>query len=111
MLDWVKEIPFAVTVCDKEGIILSMNDKACATFSAEGGADLIGTCLYDCHQPRSIAMIKGMLATGNKHVYTIEKKGEKKMIIQQPWYQDGEIAGMVEISIVLPAEMPHYVRS
>ncbi len=110
-MDWVKEIPFAVTVCDKDGIILSMNDKACKTFGEYGGAALIGTSLYDCHQPRSIAMIKEMLATGNNNAYTIEKKGEKKMIIQQPWFQNGEIAGIVEISIVLPAEMPHYVRS
>ena len=26
--DWVKEFPAAVTVCDPQGIILAMNDKA-----------------------------------------------------------------------------------
>ncbi|PKN77574.1 MAG: PAS sensor protein [Candidatus Cloacimonetes bacterium HGW-Cloacimonetes-1] len=110
-MDWVKEIPFAVTVCDTDGIITSMNDKACETFSEFGGETLLGTSLYDCHSPRSSQMIKDMMASGSNNAYTIEKKGVKKMIIQQPWFKDGEVAGIVEISIVLPTEMSHYVRS
>ena len=34
--DWAKEMNCAVTVCDKEGIILYMNDKAKDTFSKHG---------------------------------------------------------------------------
>jgi hypothetical protein len=34
--DWVKELPAAITVCDRSGIIMAMNDRACATFAAEG---------------------------------------------------------------------------
>lgn len=32
------------------------------------------------------------------------------MIYQTPWKRDGKVAGMVEISMVIPEEMPHYQR-
>ena len=31
--DWAKEMNCAVTVCDKDGVILYMNDKAKETFA------------------------------------------------------------------------------
>ena len=55
-------------------------------------------------------MIRQFLQTGESNVYTIEKAGVKKLIHQSPWYKDGKIAGLVELSLELPAEMPHYVR-
>ncbi len=110
MHDWIKDFPAAITVCDTDGIILEMNAKACATFASEGGAALIGTSLYACHNPHSVAAIKEMLATGGKNVYTIEKRGVKKLIYQHPWYQDGQIAGLVEISLEIPQTMAHHVR-
>ena len=51
-----------------------------------------------------------MLATGESNSYTISKGGLRKMIYQTPWRRDGRIAGMVEISMVIPDEMPHYDR-
>lgn len=51
-----------------------------------------------------------MLATGGSNAYTITKAGQRKMIYQTPWRADGHIAGMVEISMVIPDEMPHYDR-
>ena len=40
----------------------------------------------------------------------LEKNGQKKMIYQTPWRIDGQVKGLVEISFVLPDEMPHYDR-
>ena len=93
-----------------EGKILEMNNKACATFAKYGGADLIGKSLYDCHSENSQQKIHQLLIDGNSNTYTIEKVGTKKLIHQTPWYQDGKIAGLVELSIELPQEMPHIVR-
>ncbi|MDI9529441.1 MAG: PAS sensor protein [Candidatus Cloacimonadota bacterium] len=111
MHEWIKSFPAAITVCDKEGVILEMNEKACATFAAQGGEALIGTSLFACHKPASIEKIRHMLACGGNNVYTIEKNGVKKLIYQQPWYKDGEIAGLVEISLEIPEVMEHHVRS
>lgn len=98
----------AVTVCDKEGIVLYMNERARATFAKSG--DMIGRSLMPCHSERSRAIIAHMLATGESNSYTISKNGQRKMIYQTPWREDGEVAGLVEISMVIPDEMPHYNR-
>ena len=54
--------------------------------------------------------IDELLLTGGTNVYTIDKQGIKKMIYQTAWFKDGVIAGLVEISMEIPTEMPHYVR-
>lgn len=107
-IPWAEDINCAVTVCDINGIIIYMNSKARETFAAHG--DLIGKNLFDCHKPESAAKIRHMLASGESNAYTITKNGQHKVIYQTPWRKDGEIAGMVEISMVVDAEMPHYIR-
>ena len=54
--------------------------------------------------------IRRMLASGGTTAYTIEKQGVRKMIYQTAWRERGEIRGLVEISMELPDEMPHYIR-
>ena len=105
---WADEVDCAVTVCDTEGVILYMNEKARATFAKHG--DLIGRNLFDCHSERSREMIRRMLATGGTNAYTIGTQGVRKMIYQTAWKEHGEIRGLVEISMEIPAEMPHYIR-
>ena len=106
--DWVKCIGCAVTICDAEGVILYMNDRARDTFSKHG--DLIGSNLMDCHSDRSRAIIHRLLTTGGTNTYTVKKGGVSKLIFQTPWRRDGVIAGLAEISIPLPADMAHYDR-
>lgn len=106
--DWAKEMNCAVTVCDKEGIIIYMNDKARDTFAKHG--DLIGKSLIPCHNDNSRAIIAKLLETGGTNAYTIQKNGLKKMIYQTAWKENGEVAGLVEISMVVPEELPHYIR-
>ena len=106
--DWSKEMNCAVTVCDKDGVVLYMNDKAKETFAKHG--DLIGKSLIPCHNERSRAIIADLLASGGTNAYTIQKNGVKKMIYQTAWKENGVVAGLVEISMVIPEEMPHYVR-
>lgn len=107
---WVEEFPGAVTVCDPAGIIVDMNARAAQVFETDGGRALIGTNVLDCHPERARAQLEVMLATRAKNVYTIEKNGVKKLIFQSPWYQGGEYAGFVELSLEIPFEMPHFVR-
>ncbi len=106
--DWAKETNCAITVSDAECRILYMNDKAKETFASRG--DLIGHNLLDYHGERATAIIHHLLETGGTNCYTIDKKGVKKMIYQSAWRRNGEVAGLVEISMVIPEEMPHYIR-
>jgi len=107
---WIDEFQGAVTVCDCQGVILYMNNKAQLTFSSYGGQNLIGKSLFDCHQAISSEKIKNLINTGESNHYTILKNGVKKIIHQMPWFSNGKIAGLVEISIEIPAEMNHFNR-
>ena len=89
-------------------MILYMNDKAKETFASHG--DLVGKSLIPCHSERSRGIIADLLATGGSNAYTIQKNGVKKMIYQTAWKENGEVAGLVEISMIIPEEMPHYIR-
>ncbi len=109
--EWFKEFPAAVTVCDANGVILDMNDKAARTFEKDGGYALVGKNLLDCHSDLSRGKVQQLLACQEKNVYTIEKNGVKKLIFQTPWFKNGEYAGFVEVSLEIPFEMPHFVRS
>ena len=110
-LDWIKEFPAAVTICDEAGILLDMNDKAALTYEKEGGRKLIGSNLLDCHPESARTKTERLLAAREKNIYTIEKNGVKKLIYQSPWYRDGQYAGIVELSLEIPFEMPHFIRS
>lgn len=105
---WAEQTNCAITVCDSDGIIIYMNERARETFASHG--PLIGKNLFDCHKPESARMIRHMLATGQSNAYTITKNGQHKLIYQTPWRQNGQISGMVEISMVVDAQMPHYNR-
>ncbi len=107
---WVKEFPAAVTVCDADGVILEMNDKAARTFEKDGGYKLVGSNMLDCHPDPARSKVERLLVAREKNVYTIEKNGVKKMIFQSPWYQNGEYAGFVELSLEIPFEMEHFIR-
>ena len=107
--DWAKELNCSITVCDKEGTIVYMNDRAIEQYRKRG--NLIGKNLFGCHGERAAAIIRNLLETGGTNSYTIEKNGVHKMIFQSAWKENGEVAGLCEISMVIPQELPHYVRS
>ena len=111
MENYFAETRFAVTICDLDGKIVYMNDRAGQVFEKHGGKALVGRSLYECHKETSSAMIKEFMAGAVTNAYTIEKAGVKKLIYQSPWFNEGKIAGMVELSLELPAEMPHFVRT
>jgi transcriptional regulator with PAS, ATPase and Fis domain len=108
---WIKSFSAAITVCDVNGIILEMNDKAIESFKEDGGEKLIGVNLLNCHPESARAQLKGMLGTQRQNSYTIEKNGVKKLIYQTPWYDNGQYAGFVELSLPIPFVMPHVIRT
>ena len=105
--DYFEHVSFAATVCDKEGIVLYQN-----TCSIERNGNVIGQNLYGCHNPRSAAMIKDMIAHGGSNTYQVIKHGQLRLIHQTPWYEEatGEVAGLIELSIAMPDNCPTYNR-
>lgn len=110
MEKFFKEMDVAVTVCGTDGEILDMNEKSRKTFLKPGREELIGKNVLDCHPEPARSKLADMLANPRNNAYTIEKNGIRKLIFQTPWYEDGRFGGFIELSMEIPAEMPHYVR-
>ena len=108
--DWTQSFPGAITVCDPTGIILEMNEQAIEVFKEDGGATLVGTNLLDCHPEPARSKVEQMLNTREQNIYSIEKRGKKKLIYQTPWFKDGAYGGFVELSLPIPFDMPHFIR-
>ena len=108
--NWFNEFPGAVTICDPDGVILDMNERSAQAFAADGGRDLIGTNMLDCHPEPARSKVAELLRIQQKNVYTIEKRGVNKLIYQTPWFENGEYGGFIELSLEIPAEMPHFIR-
>lgn len=109
-LKWLDNIEAAITVCDREGIIIYMNAQSAESFKDQGGMGLVGKSLLKCHQETSNNRIREMLDEKTANIYTIEKNGKKKFIWQAPWVEEGVCKGLVEIHMPIPSELPHFVR-
>ncbi len=110
-IPWEDDFTAAIIIISRDFTIVYMNEKAANAFDAWGGKALIGKDVRPCHQERSVRIMERILETGVPNAYTIEKNGVKKLIYQAPWRVDGRIAGLVELSMEIPFDMPHFVRA
>ncbi len=108
-LDWLDQLPCALTVCDRKYKILYMNEKA-AEANSEGMA-LVGKSLMDCHPPSARRKLRHVMSAGKPHVFSIERKRVKRIVYQGHWKKNGKAGGLVEISFELPRDMPNLRRS
>ena len=106
---WADEVNYAVTIADKDCRIIYMNRRSRETF-CKNGENLIGRSLMDCHPEHARKIIRHLLEKGGSNTYTITKNGVNKLIFQSSWKFNGQIAGLVETSMVLPPDMKHFDR-
>lgn len=109
-MDWANEFNGAITVCDRHGIIVYMNQVSIEQFKSYGGEKLLGTSMIDCHPEPSRTRVLQMLEHPEDNMYTTEKEGVKKIIYQTPWRENGIFRGFIELSFVLAPGMPHFKR-
>jgi transcriptional regulator with PAS, ATPase and Fis domain len=107
---WVQEFAAAVTISDAQGKIIEMNANAAQTFEKDGGTKLIGKNVLDCHPEPARSKLRAIMENRKPNAYTIEKAGVKKFIYQAPWFKGGKYAGVVELSVEIPFQLPHFVR-
>ena len=110
MYKCVNEFSSVITVCNTKGIITYMNDRAKALFSNDKGEQMLGSNLYDCHPEPSKSKLRHLIENELENLYTVEKNGQKKLIHQTPLYEDGKYVAYLEMSTILPMNMPHYKR-
>jgi transcriptional regulator with PAS, ATPase and Fis domain len=107
---WVESFPGSITVCDRKGLIIEMNAASLEYFKDDGGAALLGADVLDCHPEPSRSKLDRMMEHQQANIYSVERDGRKKLVYQVPWYQEGEYAGFVELTLPLPEDMPHFIR-
>jgi transcriptional regulator with PAS, ATPase and Fis domain len=109
--NWLDGIQVAVTYCDANGTICDMNSASIEVFSKDGGEKLIGKNVLDCHPEPGRSKLKDLIDHPRVNVYTIEKDGHKKLIYQVPVMDGENYMGIVEISLPIPNDIPHFIRS
>lgn len=107
VFDYLENVAFAATVCDKNGVVLYQN-----ALSLKREGNVIGNNLFNCHHAKSNEIIRHMLETGESNTYQIIRHGHYRMIQQTPWYETpgGEVAGLVEIVLDLPDDYSTFDR-
>lgn len=110
MPDWFEMYPSPVTVCDEQGVIVAMNNASRRNFARQGGGDLIGSSLFDCHPESANSKIRNMLQSRQAETYIVERKGRKRLIHQAPWYKNEEFAGLMETIIDLAGDVEERKR-
>jgi len=107
---WCEGLPVAVTVTTADGTIVEMNARSREVFAKDGGGALIGQSVFGCHPEPARTKTQVLYAAQAPNHYTVRKNGQKKIIHQLPWFENGTFAGFVEISIPIPDELPHFDR-
>lgn len=76
--NWVDEFSGAVTVCNRQGIIVYMNRQSEIQFENYGGKKLLGESLINCHPEPAKTQLLEMLEKPTENKYISEKKRPKK---------------------------------
>lgn len=101
----------AITITNSKGEFIDMNKTSKQVNLKDITKTVVGQHISHCHNARSNKIIEGMINNKSKNIYTITKNGRKKLIYQSPWFEeDGSFGGLIEISMFLPDELPHYNR-
>jgi DUF438 domain-containing protein len=107
---WYKAFPGAITVTDKDGTVINMNDASAELFKDDGGFAVLGRNAITCHPERTQEKVRKLYENHSYNIYSITKNGEKRLVYQAPYFIDGEFAGLVELYLKLPEDIPHFDR-
>ncbi len=107
---WIEGLEAAATVTDRRGTILAMNARARELFAGDGGGALVGKSVFDCHPEPARTKTRALHESPSPNHYTIRKRGLRKIVHQLPWFEGGRFAGVVEISLPIPEDLPEFDR-
>lgn len=92
----------AVVICNLEHEVIYMNPAATARYAKRGGAELIGKNLFDCHNEKSVEMIRKVLdwfreSKEHNRIYTFRNEKENKDVYMVALRdEDGTLIGYYE---------------
>ena len=92
----------AVVICNLNHEIIYMNPAAIAKYGKSGGADLVGTSIFDCHNERSNEYIRKVVSwflksKDNNVIYTNHNEKENRDVYMVALRDDNkELIGYYE---------------
>ena len=92
----------AVVICDLEHTIIYMNPAADRNYAKYGGHQILGNCIFDCHNAHSVEAIKKVVAwfaadKSHNIVHTFyNAKQQKDVYMVALRDEDGELIGYYE---------------
>lgn len=108
--DWCNEIAMEIMVSTRDGKIVEMNKAAQTVFKPDGGLNLLGKDILECHPQPARQKLLNMMDTQNTNAFLDTENGIKRFYFQSPWYLSGEYSGFIELSFEVGGEIPHYKR-
>jgi hypothetical protein len=109
--DWIHEFQGIITICDKEGKILYLNNRAIKNLEKDGGANLLGSNLFDCHPEPSRTKLKLLIENCETNIYYTLKNGRRRLIHQAPLFEKGEYKWYAEFIFEIPEDTVTHLRS
>lgn len=105
--DYLENVAFAATVCNKEGIVLYQN-----AIARQRDGEVIGKNLYNCHSPKTGEKIRMIMETGMNNSYEVIHHGKHYFVHHTPWFEEpgGELSGLIELDIEIPDTHPTFNR-
>lgn len=92
----------SVVLCDTDHKIVYMNPAAQKNYAKRGGKDLVGKCLLDCHNERSVEIIRKTVAwfaesEDHNMIYTFHNEKQNKDVYMVALRdEDGRLIGYYE---------------
>ena len=91
-----------VVICDLDNVVVYMNKAAAIHYASNGGYDIVGHSLLDCHNENSAALIHKVVEffkedKNNNIIHTfINRKEEKDVYMVALRDDEGELIGYYE---------------
>jgi len=107
MIDLVKMfdiVEVAIVASDPDFNIIYMNNRAKKLFKEQYNKEnLVGTSMTECHKPETMEKIKKLFQEFRNRektssYYVSDIPGGKETVVQVPFYNGDELAGVVEFN-------------
>ncbi len=107
---WYKVFPGAITITDKNGIVIEMNERSKKLYEKDSGCAVLGRNVLTRHPPGTREKVRQIYETQSFNIYSNTRDGKKHLIYQAPYFIAGEFSGIVELLLDLPDDIPHFDR-
>jgi len=102
IINMFKNLNAAIVATDADYKVIYQNEKCRQLFKqAFGTSDYIGRSIHECHKAETTELIKTtyqeyLEKTRNLYHYVMDEPGGKITVVNSPFYNDGQFAGVVE---------------